>query len=51
MEEVIIIYHKKYPYDDRIDPNMGSIKFKLPKFYGKTDPKFKCHSFSDEKRY
>ena len=34
-------YHnlqQRVPYDDRIDRNVGSIKLKLPKFYGKTDP-------------
>ena len=33
-------YHnlqQRVPYDDRIDRNVGSIKLKLPKFYGKTD--------------
>ena len=58
-------YHnlqQRVPYDDRIDRNVGSIKLKLPKFYGKTDPEeylqwektvesvFNCHNFSDEKK-
>ncbi|XP_023553652.1 uncharacterized protein LOC111811140 [Cucurbita pepo subsp. pepo] len=58
-------YHnlqQRVPYDDRIDRNVGSIKLKLPKFYGKTDPEeylewektiesvFKCHNFSDKKK-
>ena len=51
---------QRVPYDDRIDRNVGSIKLKLPKFYGKTDPEeylewekmvesvFNCNNFSDK---
>ena len=36
-------YHnlpQRVPYDDRIDRNVGSIKLKLPRFYGKTNPEW-----------
>ena len=53
---------QRVPYDDRIDRNVGSIKLKLLKFYGKTDlgeylewkktveSVFNCHNFSDENK-
>ena len=55
-------FQQRVPYNDRIDRNVGSIKLKLSKFYGKTNPEqyiewekmvelvFTYHNFSDKKK-
>ena len=61
MEEGIIIYNNTFLMMIELI-NVGTIKLKLPKFYGKTNPEeylewektvesvFNCHNFGDEKK-
>ena len=55
-------FQRRAPREECIEHNVGSIKLKLPKFYGKTDPEeylewektvkliFDCHNFSYESK-